>query len=504
MRTILVRHIGFLAEISRDSLLKKVSDHLCHLFVATTPQSEDHHLLARCSIRATMDSPVTLTTHNPFEDDDLGGQGGYALVTSIFSKMKNTFVATGPSGATTTSVPTPSVTVPTTGENTNKPANKAVNKVTSPTNPPSPVRAPSLKPATKSLKPGGSNPAPPLVSFAPIAVEQPRYIAEGASIAPQTYEGVEGLYGTSIQGLRFQTMPEVFLETTGWMMNTARNVTTARAYSQLGDVNITVGCAANIISSTRFGQEGMIRVCNLCLQVLEDEGLDDDDDRRSVTSAATSAPVYHPFHYHQRSMSLSQSYQPPSPFSATGPRRTDEPFPLFSRGDLSLRHRLQYRAHDSDDSRPQTPTEILFSPEPAPAPAPFRRGANDDELEVGEEGMGEKEMELYLERTSRNSSNGARRNVAVGEGKGGKAFAFPGPTSGVVDSPGALQLETGAAVMDQTAAIIPNAAASTPGLSALNQTAPTNTSTPNTESSILFPASASSPETPAGLVPIPG
>ncbi|KAF8683231.1 Translation initiation factor IF-2, N-terminal region [Rhizoctonia solani] len=525
MRTILVRHIGFLAEISRDSLLKKVSDHLCHLFVATTPQSEDHHLLARCSIRATMDSPVTLTTHNPFEDDDLGGQGGYALVTSIFSKMKNTFVATGPSGATTTSVPTPSVIVPTTGENTNKPANKAVNKVTSPTNPPSPVRAPSLKPATKSLKPGGSNPAPPLVSFAPIAVEQPRYIAEGASIAPQTYEGVEGIYGTSIPGFaipddarsvrtvastkRGASISKVIRrlrgeETTGWMMNIARSVTTARACSQLGDVNITVGCAANIISSTRFGQEGMIRVCNLCLQVLEDEGLDDDDDRRSVTSAATSAPVYHPFHYHQRSMSLSQSYQPPSPFSATGPRRTDEPFPLFSRGDLSLRHRLQYRAHDSDDSRPQTPTEILFSPEPAPAPAPFRRGANDDELEVGEEGMGEKEMELYLERTSRNSSNGARRNVAVGEGKGGKAFAFPGPTSGVVDSPGALQLETGAAVMDQTAAIIPNAAASTPGLSALNQTAPTNTSTPNTESSILFPASASSPETPAGLVPIPG
>jgi hypothetical protein len=138
-----------------------------------------------------------------------------------------------------------------------------------------------------------------------------------------------------------------------------------------------------------------------------------------------------------------------------------------------------------------------------PAPAPFRRAPNEDELEVAEEGTGEKEMELYLERTGRSGSTGIKRNVGVGEGKGGRVFVFPGPNSDVT-SPGALQLETGAAAIDQVATIIPNATVSTPGLSVPSQTAPTNTSTPNTESSILFPASASSPETPAGLVPIPG
>ncbi|KAG8691259.1 1-phosphatidylinositol-3-phosphate 5-kinase [Ceratobasidium sp. 423] len=480
-----------------------------------------------------MDSPITLTTHNPFGDDDPGGQGGYALVTSIFSKVKNTFAANGPSGTSASgNVPATPVAAPSTNENTNKPPNKPVSKIAAPTNPPSPSRAPSLKPATKSLRPGGSNPAPPLVSFAPIAVEQPRYVAEGAYPSPQTYEGIERMYGTSIPGFaipddarsvrtvastkRGASVSKVIRRLRGeglsrdyWMddehckecydcksvFTTWRRKHHCRVCGQI----FCSRCAANIISSSRFGQEGMIRVCNLCLQVLEDEGLDDDDDKRSVTSAATSAPVYHPYHHHQYSLSLSQSYQPPSPFSATGARRTDEPFPIFSRDSL-FRHRL-HQAHDSDDSRPHTPTEGLFSPEPAPAPAPFRRAPNEDELEVAEEELGEKEIELYYERTGR-SNSGTRRNIGVGEG--GKAFIFPAQKSDTPTSPGALQLETGAAIVKQTAAIVPNASTSTPGLSTPNQAAPTDSSTPNTESSILFPASASSPETPAGLVPIPG
>ncbi|CAE6470557.1 unnamed protein product [Rhizoctonia solani] len=482
-----------------------------------------------------MDSPVTLTTHNPFGDDDPGGQSGYTLVTSIISKVKNTFAANGPSGTGASgNVPATPVATPSTSDNTNKPTNKPVGKITTPTNPPSPSRAPSLKPATRSLKPGGSNPAPPLVSFAPIAVEQPRYVAEGAYSSPQTYEGIERMYGTSIPGFaipddarsvrtvastkRGASVSKVIRRLRGeglsrdyWMddehckecydcksvFTTWRRKHHCRVCGQI----FCSRCAANVISSSRFGQEGMIRVCNLCLQVLEDEGLDDDDDKRSVTSAATSAPVYHPYHHHQYSLSLSQSYQPPSPFSATGTRRTDEPFPIFSRDSL-FRYRLQ-QTHDSDDSRPHTPTEGLFSPEPAPAPAPFRRAPNEDELEVAEEELGEKEIELYYERTGR-SNGGTRRNVGAGEGKGGKAFVFPAQKSGTPTSPGALQLETGTTIMKEVATIVPNPLTSTPGLSAPNQVAPTDSSTPNTESSILFPASASSPETPAGLVPMPG
>jgi hypothetical protein len=261
-------------------------------------------------------------------------------------------------------------------------------------------------------------------------------------------------------------------------------------------------CAANIISSSRFGQEGMIRVCNLCLQVLEDEGLDDDDDKRSVTSAATSAPIYHPHHQHQHSLSLSQSYQPQSPYSAVGSRQVDEPFSLFSLGDLSLRRRLRPRAHDSDDSRPQTPTDNPFSLEPAPAPAPFRRIPNEEELDVGED-IQEKELEMYLERTGREDDIKARRNVGIGEGNGGQAFVFPRLDSDA-PTPGALQLETGASTIDPVATIMPNPVVATPNLSAPNPIVLTNVSTPNTESSIIFPASTSSPETPAGLVPVPG
>ncbi|CAE7226835.1 unnamed protein product [Rhizoctonia solani] len=483
-----------------------------------------------------MDSPVTLTTHNPFGDDDPGGQGGYTLVTSIFSKMKNPFAANGPPGTIASgNVSTTPVVAPPANESANKPMNKPISKVTTPTNPPSPSRAPSLKPATKSLKPGGSNPAPPLVSFAPIAVEQPRYVAEGAYASPQTYDGVERMYGTSIPGF---AIPDD-ARSVRTVASTRRGASVSKAIRRLRGEGLSRDywmddehckecydcksvfttwrrkhhcrvcgqifcsrCAANIISSSRFGQDGMIRVCNLCLQVLEDEGLDDDDDKRSVTSAATSAPVYHPYHHHQHSLSLSQSYQPPSPFSTTGTRRTDEPYPLFAR-DSPFRHRLQYHTHDSDDSRPHTPTEGFFSPEPVPAPAPFRRAPNEDELEVGEEGMEEKEMELYYEGTGR-SDIGTGRNIGTGEGKGGKPFIFPAQRSDTPSSPGALQLETGAAIMNRVATIVSNPVIPTPGLSAPNQVAPTNTSTPNTESSIIFPASASSPETPAGLVPIPG
>ena len=48
-------------------------------------------------------------------------------------------------------------------------------------------------------------------------------------------------------------------------------------------------CASNIIGARRFGQEGAVRVCNLCLQIMEEYKDDaDDDDRRSINSVSTS------------------------------------------------------------------------------------------------------------------------------------------------------------------------------------------------------------------------
>ncbi|EKC97624.1 1-phosphatidylinositol-3-phosphate 5-kinase [Trichosporon asahii var. asahii CBS 8904] len=47
-------------------------------------------------------------------------------------------------------------------------------------------------------------------------------------------------------------------------------------------------CASNIIGARRFGQDGMVRVCNLCLKIMED--YDDEDDRRSISSGISSLP----------------------------------------------------------------------------------------------------------------------------------------------------------------------------------------------------------------------
>ncbi|EIW66777.1 hypothetical protein TREMEDRAFT_34462 [Tremella mesenterica DSM 1558] len=47
-------------------------------------------------------------------------------------------------------------------------------------------------------------------------------------------------------------------------------------------------CASNIITASRFGQDGAVRVCNICIKIMDQVRNDDDDDRRSITSVATS------------------------------------------------------------------------------------------------------------------------------------------------------------------------------------------------------------------------
>ncbi|WVO12616.1 hypothetical protein L204_100221 [Cryptococcus depauperatus] len=54
-------------------------------------------------------------------------------------------------------------------------------------------------------------------------------------------------------------------------------------------------CASNIIGARRFGQEGCVRVCNLCLKIMEEYKDDDEDDRRSINSISTSAHRYSSF-----------------------------------------------------------------------------------------------------------------------------------------------------------------------------------------------------------------
>src|SRR5713101_2474301 len=83
-------------------------------------------------------------------------------------------------------------------------------------------------------------------------------------------------------------------------------------------------CASNVIKGSRFGHDGMIRVCNLCLEKLASVD-EDDDDRRSISSAPS------PFAAHQFGNDSLAMGLPQSPFAASQLfGRTEEPFNLFS------------------------------------------------------------------------------------------------------------------------------------------------------------------------------
>jgi 1-phosphatidylinositol-3-phosphate 5-kinase len=127
-------------------------------------------------------------------------------------------------------------------------------------------------------------------------------------------------------------------------------------------------CASNIIKGSRFGHDGMVRVCNLCLEKLAKVEDEDDDDRRSVVSSTAS-----PFPAHQfgnDSFALSLGHHPQSPFAASQLfGRTDEPFNLYS---IAETKRLI-----SDNDSVST---ALGEWEPVrESTAPFRRNLSEDE-----------------------------------------------------------------------------------------------------------------------------
>lgn len=140
-------------------------------------------------------------------------------------------------------------------------------------------------------------------------------------------------------------------------------------------------CASNVIKGSRFGHEGMIRVCNLCLEKLAKVDDDDDDDRRSIISTSTS-----PFAAHQmghESLSLGLGSYSQSPFASSQLwGRQEEPLNLWSIAEAEAR-----RQSGSDESgfgsRPITPNDLAredgtwgFARK---ALAPFRRGFAEEE-----------------------------------------------------------------------------------------------------------------------------
>lgn len=139
-------------------------------------------------------------------------------------------------------------------------------------------------------------------------------------------------------------------------------------------------CASNVIKGSRFGHDGMIRVCNLCLEKLGKVDDDDDDDRRSVVSSVFSFPA------HQLGLeSIGLGHHPQSPFAASQLfGRSEEPFNLYS---IAETKRTRSYSDDGGFSRPITPHRRDKSELWDPAnsnPAPFRRALSDEDVNLEE------------------------------------------------------------------------------------------------------------------------
>jgi len=389
--------------------------------------------------RPTRQEDFTLTSFNPFSEED--EHSSYALVSSLFSKVRNTFAAPLTSALATAERKPPAAAVQ--SQSAASTSRESLPKV------------PELKERRSSFGSlGGRFAALPVVSLTPVVSDSPTFNISTETpstrgglfgfIAPDT---VEGTYGTAIPGfpiaddarsIKTSTsvgprnasvskvirrlrgegehsiadltgvnsgeLPVLGLSRDYWMDDesckdcykckglfttwrrkhhcricgmqprTTRNTLNFLRYSLLGQI-FCARCASNIIRGSRFGEQGMIRICDICLKTLED-GLpeDDEDDRRSVVSSSPSA---FPAHQHRHSLEAF----PPSPFSASQLfSRTDEPFNLFSIAES--------RRNPSDGgSRPQTPGSIINAPVTPwnmidRAAPPFRRGIEDDDADA--------------------------------------------------------------------------------------------------------------------------
>lgn len=113
----------------------------------------------------------------------------------------------------------------------------------------------------------------------------------------------------------------------------------------------------------------MIRVCNLCMEKIEEADVDDDDDRRSIVSSFSfSGPS--PFTAHQLGPQMQSTSDLHSPYTASALfGGSDEPYGLFTRAET---RRSAAASEVGDD-----PTGIDW--EDSESTAPFRRNISDED-----------------------------------------------------------------------------------------------------------------------------
>ncbi|KAJ7103100.1 hypothetical protein B0H15DRAFT_810942 [Mycena belliarum] len=376
---------------------------------------------SRSSTKLAPDDLTSLTSFNPFSEEDENDQ---SFVTTIFSRMKNSLSLSTPLAST-------AIASSSTSNNatTNANANVATTEPRRPSfnhlhlansNISSRTTSSADRPNSLSAVHAAA-PAPPLVSLTPAQSEVPTYSVDyerspsrtGMFSVPSYDSQDGGIFGTSIPGFPIQDDARSVKTTTSlhrsnsvskvirrirgeglsrdyWMddencrecydcesiFTTWRRKHHCRICGQI----FCSRCASNIIKGYRFGHDGMIRVCNLCVAKLAKVEDDDDDDRRSVVSSVTSFPA------HQLGMeSMTLAHHPQSPFAASQLfGRTDEPFNLYSIAET--KRRISGSEESGFESRPMTPHFIERQDEMweplRENPAPFRRGLSDDEVNV--------------------------------------------------------------------------------------------------------------------------
>ncbi|KAL5478589.1 MDM12_4 [Sanghuangporus weigelae] len=350
----------------------------------TVASSNGGPLKSSSSSTKVVDDVTSLTSFNPFSEED-EHESSYTLVSSIFSRVKNSFAAplssavAAASGTSTAnareSVPSVEQKRPSVGMH------------------PAQATSPVLKPVTNKLRPkiasaAGPTLAPPLVSVIPARPETPIFSSgyenpagRSGLLYSQSAESQEGgLFGTVIPGFPIQDdarsirgfVGKDYHEIIGWMTKLAKNATIAKVCSQPGDESIIVEYVA------RFFALGMLRVCNLCLEKLNYDDDGDDDDRRSVISNLSSSWPYPVADHYLQSL----GHHSQSPFAASQLfGRTDEPYSLYSIAETK-RH-LSGSDGGGFGSRPLTPggdaVDGYWEESEEAQPAPFRRTLTDED-----------------------------------------------------------------------------------------------------------------------------
>jgi len=137
------------------------------------------------------DDAASLTSFNPFSEEDENDQSSYTLVTSIFSRMKSSL--TSPLSSAVSAASSTSHSNSGTGNEPKRPSFNIQPSQTSISSRLSTTERPN------SLSAVPSNLAPPLVSLTPVVSEAPSYTTDSLSRG-MSYSPDGGLFGTAIPG----------------------------------------------------------------------------------------------------------------------------------------------------------------------------------------------------------------------------------------------------------------------------------------------------------------